>query len=82
MNKILEKARFKILLLVGDIYQIEAINFGIWFNIVRNFIPDNSIFELTDIFRTKNESLLTLWERVRKLDSSILELMVKKNYSQ
>lgn len=82
MKKILEKARFKILLLVGDIYQIEAINFGIWFNIVRNFIPDNSIFELTDIFRTKNESLLTLWERVRKLDSSILELMVKKNYSQ
>ena len=32
MRDILEKAAFKLLVLVGDVFQIEAILFGNWFS--------------------------------------------------
>ena len=54
MRKVLEKARFKLLVLVGDVYQIESIYFGNWFDIARNFISKGSIFELTYPYRTQN----------------------------
>ena len=38
MRKILEKAQFKVLILVGDVYQIEAIQFGNWFSIAKLFV--------------------------------------------
>lgn len=81
MRKILEKAQFQLLILVGDVYQIEAINFGNWFNIVRDFIKKPAILELTKPYRTTHQDLLTVWERVRNLDMAILEPMVKSNYS-
>ena len=81
MRKVLEKATFKLLVLVGDVYQIESIYFGNWFDIARNFISKDSIFELTHPYRTQNENLLTVWERVRNLDIAILEPMVKSKYS-
>lgn len=81
MRKILEKAQFQLLILVGDVYQIEAINFGNWFNIVRDFIKKPAILELTKPYRTTHQDLLTVWKRVRDLDMAILEPMVKSNYS-
>ena len=81
MRKVLEKATFKLLVLVGDVYQIESIYFGNWFDIARNFISKDSIFELTHPYRTQNRNLLTVWERVRNLDIAILEPMVKSKYS-
>jgi len=33
--KVLEKTSFKLLVLVGDVYQIESIQFGNWFEIIR-----------------------------------------------
>ena len=80
MRCILEKANFKLLVLVGDIYQIESIFFGNWFSIVKKFVPKTSIFELTHPYRTTNNDLLTVWDRVRKLDDAILELLVKNGY--
>lgn len=80
MYKILDKASFKILILVGDIYQIESIYFGNWFYFAPTFIP-NSTFELTEPHRTQNKNLLKLWERVRRIDNSILEIMLKEGYS-
>ena len=53
--KVLEKTSFKLLVLVGDVYQIESIQFGNWFGIIRSFIPSTSVFELTTPFRTKND---------------------------
>ncbi len=82
MRKILYKASFKLLVLVGDIYQIESISFGNWFKIASSFMPENSIFELTKPYRSKNENLLLVWDRVRKLDVAILEPLVKNNYSE
>ncbi len=43
-------------------------------------IPKTSVFELTHPYRTTNDELLMVWDRVRKLDDSILELLVKGGY--
>ena len=80
MRRVLEKANFKLLVLVGDIYQIESIYFGNWFSIAQKFVPETSIFELTHPYRTTNNNLLTVWDRARKLDEAILEPLVKNGY--
>lgn len=80
MRRVLEKANFKLLVLVGDIYQIESIYFGNWFSIAQMFVPETSIFELTHPFRTTNKDLLIVWNRVRRLDNAILEALVKNDY--
>lgn len=81
MHKVLEKAKVKLLILVGDVSQIESISFGNWFSMARNFVPSNSIIELKHPYRTQNQNLLTLWERVRNADNAMLEIMVKSKYS-
>ncbi len=81
MNKILEKAKFQALILVGDVYQIESILFGNWFSIAQYFIPKTSIFELKYPYRTTNKELLTVWDRVRNLNNAILEPLVKSKYT-
>lgn len=72
MRKVLEKADYKLLVLVGDTYQIESIYFGNWFSIARKFLPTTSIFDLIYPYRTKNKELLTVWDRVRNVDDAIL----------
>ncbi|MCT7639227.1 ATP-dependent DNA helicase [Aliarcobacter butzleri] len=81
MLKILNKATFKLLVLVGDVFQIESINFGNWFNIAQNFIPKNSTTELTKPYRSSNEKLLELWRKVRNIDEDILEHIARNGYS-
>lgn len=80
MRRVLEKANFKLLVLVGDVYQIESIYFGNWFSIARRFVPNTSVFELTHPYRTTSNELLMVWDRIRKLDDSILEPLVKNGY--
>ncbi len=79
MKKILDKARFKLLVLVGDVYQIESVYFGNWFGIAQKFINKNAVFELTHPFRTEDKTLITLWDRVRNIDDSILEILLKND---
>ncbi|MGR0481252.1 MAG: ATP-binding domain-containing protein [Candidatus Electronema sp. V4] len=81
MRDILKKTTCKLLVLVGDIFQIESIQFGNWFSTTRSFIPATSIFELTKPYRSDNEYLLTLWKRVRNMDETVLELLAKQGYS-
>lgn len=78
---VLEETSFDLLVLVGDVYQIESIEFGNWFGIIRSYIPKESVFELTQPFRTTDEALLTLWDRVRNLDDRIEESLSKNGYS-
>ena len=80
MRQVLEKANFKLLVLVGDVYQIESIYFGNWFSIAQKFVPATSVFELTSPYRTTNPDLLTVWDRVRRVDDAILEPLVKNGY--
>ena len=79
--KVLEKVSFKLLVLVGDVYQIEAIRFGNWFGVIRSFIPSTSVFELTTPYRTSNTSLVDFWNKVRNIDDGIAEIMARNGYS-
>ena len=79
--KVLGKTSFRLLVLVGDVYQIESIQFGNWFEIIRSFIPSASVFELTTPFRTKNTSLLGFWNKVRAIEDDIAEVMARNGYS-
>ena len=47
MVEILKKAKFQLILLVGDTFQISSIRFGNWFSALKEFVPKKSVFELT-----------------------------------
>lgn len=80
--KVLDSTTFDLLVLVGDVYQIESIQFGNWFSLARSYVPKESVFELTKPWRTDDEALLTLWDRVRSLDDRIEESLAKNGYSK
>jgi energy-coupling factor transporter ATP-binding protein EcfA2 len=79
--RVLETTSFKLLVLVGDIYQIESIKFGNWFGIIRSFVPSASVFELTTPYRTKSVSLLSFWDKVRNIEDDIAEVIARNGYS-
>jgi hypothetical protein len=81
MRRVLEKANFKLLVLVGDTYQIESITFGNWFGLARFFLNKNTWHELKHPYRAKNQELLDLWGKVRNLDDDITEHLVNYKYS-
>lgn len=81
MLQMLKKNNYDCLLLVGDIYQIEAIEFGNWFRFAKELIPKNS-YELTENFRTTNHGLKNLWSKVRNLDDGITEKTIDEAYSE
>ncbi|KUJ75455.1 helicase [Thiomicrospira sp. XS5] len=79
--KVLNGSTFKLVVLVGDIFQIESIQFGNWFSIIRSFIPSTSVFELTTPFRATNTSLLNFWDKVRNIDDDLAEVIARNGYS-
>lgn len=81
MRAVLNKSNFKLLVLVGDVFQIESITFGNWFNLARSFVPKSSVFELEKPYRSENKNLLTVWRKVRQLDEDILEHITRNGYS-
>lgn len=81
MVDVLNKATFKYLLLVGDTYQIDSIQFGNWFSAVQHFIKPSSVFELTKPYRTDKQDLLELWSNVRKMEDDTQGLINKRSLS-
>ena len=81
MLSILNKASFTLIILVGDIFQIESIRFGNWFETSKEFLPKNTIFELTKPYRSKNNELLELWDKVRNINDDISEHIQRNEYS-
>ena len=81
MVEILQKANFEMLLLVGDTYQIDAIQFGNWFSVLRAFLPETAVFELKKPHRTKNKQLLELWDKVKCMDDTAKEVIERESYS-
>lgn len=79
--KVLEGTSFRLLVLVGDVFQIESIQFGNWFGLARSFIPSTAVFELTTPFRTKSADLLDLWSTVRELKVDLAETLARNHYS-
>lgn len=81
MVEVLQIANFEMLLLVGDPYQIDAIQFGNWFSVLKSFLPASAVFELTHPHRTKDERLLELWDKVRNMEDTAKEVIERESYS-
>ncbi len=81
MRDILEHCDFKVLILAGDIYQIESIRYGNWFEIAQYFIKKSAIANLKKTYRTEEAQLITLWDRVRWLNDDISEQLNNNHYS-
>lgn len=81
MAAVINKMDCKIMLLVGDTYQIESITFGNWFSMAKLFIPQYTWYELTTPYRTNDQELLTLWSKVRNVDEDLTEHIVHNRYS-
>lgn len=65
------------LVLAGDIYQIESIDFGNWFFYAKDIIKTRgSKVELLNTWRTDDQSLISLWDEVRKREPLITEKLV------
>ena len=76
-----EKCNAEAYLLIGDIYQIEAIKFGNWFNFARYFVDKKSVYELVTPYRAKDKSiLLDMWTCVRNFDENMFERLLANGF--
>lgn len=82
MIALLNNIDFGHLVLVGDVYQIQSIRFGSWFDIIRKFLPKQAVFELETPFRTEDDNLKKLWDSVRKDNDNVEEIMARQGYSR
>lgn len=77
MINILKKINKKsLLVLVGDIYQIESIEFGNWFVYAKDILKQNAFVELTNNWRTHDVTIRSLWDSVRNKEVCISEQLV------
>ena len=53
MLDVLNAATFKLLILVGDIFQIESILFGNWFGVAKAVVPQSAISVLEQPYRIR-----------------------------
>jgi len=81
MVRVLQRAQCKLLVLVGDIYQIESILFGNWFNIAYKVMPKDSVAELTRPHRTTVQGLIEVWNKVREITEDRLEFITRNGLS-
>lgn len=64
------------LVLAGDIYQIESIDFGNWFFYAKDIIKSyGANIELHNTWRTQNQTLINLWNAVRNKEDLITEIL-------
>lgn len=75
MKKLLDKINDNTrLVLAGDIYQIESIDFGNWFYYAKDIIEtEGAIVELLNTWRTDKQELKSLWDEVRRNEAIITE---------
>lgn len=81
MAELLETVDYKLLILVGDTYQIESITFGNWFSMAKYFVPKYAWNELEKPYRTDDQGLLEFWKKVRNLDDDLTEYIVSHRYA-
>lgn len=81
MKDLLKRLRCRLLVLVGDVYQIRSIKFGNWFSLARYFLSSDVIYELNTPYRSKHSSMVDLWNKVRLLDERTEEYVALQNYA-
>ncbi|MCR5309252.1 MAG: ATP-dependent RecD-like DNA helicase [Bacilli bacterium] len=80
-KKVLELGEFKYLILLGDIYQIQSIEFGSWFKFAKYLLGDFNK-ELNELHRTTKEDLRAFWDIVRKKEPYIDEIISSYSYNR
>ena len=81
MKELLSKLRCRLLVLVGDVYQIRSIKFGNWFSLARYFLKLEVVYELNTPYRSKNSGMIELWNKVRQLDERTEEFIAMQHYA-
>lgn len=82
MLNILGKDNYNSIIMVGDIFQIESIQYGNWFKICSRYFKKGVSFELEMTHRTSDEDLLELWKCIRINDKRAISIMGNKEYSE
>lgn len=80
--KILNCGNFKYLILLGDVYQIQSIDFGSWFKFANHLICSAANNELTELHRTSKPDLKIFWEAVRNKAATIDEILSSYSYTR
>ena len=81
MVKILSKQQFKLIVLSGDVFQIESIKYGNWFSLSYNIFKNDFVYELIENNRTNDENLLELWRMIRDNDDQAYNKICNQEYS-
>lgn len=81
MKELLRKLRCRLLVLVGDVFQIRSIKFGNWFSLARYFLKSETIYELNTPYRSKQSEMVELWNKVRMLDERTEEYIAMQHYA-
>lgn len=81
MANILKKAKDKMVFMMGDPHQVEAIQFGNWFSIIDEFVDEGVILNLTEIHRTSDGKLHKVWGLCRECNDDLSEKLKEFNIS-
>ncbi len=81
MVKILNKQKYKLIVLSGDVFQIESIKYGNWFSLSYNIFKNDFVYELIENNRTDDKNLLELWRLIRDNDDQAYNKICNQEYS-
>ena len=81
MVKILNKQQYKLIVLSGDVFQIESIKYGNWFSLSYSIFKNDFVYELIRTNRTDDEELLELWRLIRDNDDHAYNKVCNQEYS-
>ena len=81
MLKAIKKQRYKLVILAGDVFQIESIKYGNWFSLSYYLFKNEFVYDLIQTNRTDDIELLALWKMIRDNDDNALNKMNSQEYS-
>ncbi len=81
MVKVLKKQNYKLIILAGDVFQIESIKYGNWFSLAYYLFNKKLVYELENTNRTDDNDLLDLWKMVRDNDDNAINKISNQEYS-
>lgn len=81
MLKAIKKQRYKLVILAGDVFQIESIKYGNWFSLSYYLFKNEFVYDLIQTNRTDDIELLELWKMIRDNDENALNKINSQEYS-
>lgn len=81
MLKAIKKQRYKLVILAGDVFQIESIRYGNWFSLSYYLFKNDFVYDLIQTNRTDDIELLELWKMIRDNDDNALNKINSQEYS-